>query len=385
MYNSNRIKSNFKEVVGFRASDSANTCLTDLNASLLTSESCLFVNDLSGVSVEIIDSSMGSDQTDINDYLEDVRESAIFEAMNSFIRHQKSKINTKELLSDFSIGVRAGNIRDYVVNRSRFVGYEIIPRESNSVMASLLQLGIHFSEPVTDFPIYFYTSSQFTAVASFLVTTTKTGSLEWVTLANEVSGSSSESCEVDMPDVVAEFISQNYGTGDSYYLGYYESDLILQSATCRAVKTNLPCSSCSGSKTKKSNKYISIKPFEVGTADLYASRELFNVDKVGFSSETYGLNMKMNVKCDLTSVMIQNKLMFASMIQFNMASKILWNAYNSPRLNATQSTKKDDFRLMAEKYEVTFEETLNSLEVDFSEIDKACMGKRNSTFAYVGV
>jgi len=385
MYNTNRILAEFKEIVGYRESANSSSCYTPLTTSLKESDSCKYVNDLSGVNMEVINQCYGSDYSSTNDYLLDVRHQSILSAMDEFIRNQKSNIKTKELLKNASLGITVDNIRDYVIPRNRFVGYEFRPKLSNSVSISLFQLGLQFSDPVTDFPIYFYCSSKLDPIEVFYVTTTNYG-MNWITLANTTSGSGSESasCEVQMDAVIAEYISETHNTGDRYWLGYYESDLALQNTpTVKAVKTNVPCQSCGGRSISYS-LYADIQPIEVSTG-LYQSREVFDADKVGYSSETFGMNLKLNVKCDYTSLILQNKLMFTDLILYKSASKILWDAYNSNRLNSTQNTKKEDFRLMAEKYQVDFEDCLKSLEVDFSCLDPACIGKRNSSFAYVGL
>ena len=382
MFNVNRVKTEFKTLVGWKQTAQTGSCFDNLSNDLKTSDSCIFVNDLPLVDIDVINDVYPKDYSDINDYLNDVRDDAILSGMNDFVNYQKTHIKTKELISNLSIGVTAGNIREYVVNRSRFVGYEITPRGSNSVMASLIQLGVHFDTAVTDMPIYFYTSSETDPIKTFMITTTKAGSLQWITLATDASASTSD-CQVDVADVVANYISENYGTGNRYFLGYYETDLTAQGA--RAVQTKMQCGNCGGSSVSRYDRFVTIHPIEVNAGSTFLSKELFNVDNAGTTSETYGLHLKMNIKCDLTSIIVQNKNMFAHLIRLKQAERVLWDAYNSNKLTSTHATKKADFRLMAEKYELNFKEHLKTLSIDFSGLDKQCIGEKSNVFTVMNL
>jgi hypothetical protein len=49
------------------------------------------------------------------------------------------------------------------------------------------------------------------------------------------------------------------------------------------------------------------------------------------------------------------------------------------------ASKKEDFRLMAEKYESDLGEVLKSLTVDFSNVDPICVGSKKSVFGLMNM
>ncbi len=383
MYNRNKAKEAFLTLVGYRETAQAGSdCYGTLTPSLKTSDSCLWINDLPMVTMELINEIYDEDYESVNDYLDDVREYAIFHALDKFVNHQKNSINTKELIHNLALGSRSNKRSDLITSRNRFVGYEITPKTSNSVSSELVQLGLNFNTSVTDLPIYFYSSSQIDPIDTFTVTTTGAG-LQWVTLANSTSGSGStsdNSCQVSIPEVLTEYISDSYGTGDRYFIGYYESDLNDQGA--KAIRGTTGCG-CTGTQSKYS-KWVTAQPVEVSVSDTFVSRESPDAEDFGVTSETYGLSVKINVKCDITSIMIQNKMMFANLVRYATASRILWGAYASNRLNAIKNVTKEDARLMAEKYEIDFENELKVLSIDFSGLDAQCIGKADNVFGIWG-
>lgn len=383
MYNKNKIKTQMLTLVGWRETAQAGTsCYGSLTTSLKTSDSILYINDLSKVTLELVNEIHDEDYANVNDYLDDVQEYGLFYALDKFINAQKNNVNTKELIHNLALGINGQDRSRTITPMNRFVGYEVTPRRSNSVEAEVYQLGLNFTGAVTDLNIYFYAGSQIDAVKVFQVTTAK-GGMNWISLATETSGSGSvsdNSTQVSIPEVLAQYISDENQVGDRYFIGYYETDLVAQGV--QAIKGNGGCG-CSASDSKYT-KWVTVQPIEVSSGDTFVTRDAFYPEKVGISGETFGLSVKINVKCSMTNIILQNKLMFANLMRFAIGSKILWDAYGSNRLNAVKNLSKEDARLMAEKYEVEFMEELKVLNIDFSDIDKECIGKANNVFGMFG-
>ena len=53
--------------------------------------------------------------------------------------------------------------------------------------------------------------------------------------------------------------------------------------------------------------------------------------------------------------------------------RLFWEAYNTDRINRVAFINKDDSRLMAEKLELDLAKELETLSMDFSQIDKVCL------------
>lgn len=350
MFDKSKITSCFTSLVGWRESAQAPLCYAALSPELTTSDSGLYVNDIAGMDLQLINEAIGKDENDVNDFLENISESCSIELVNDFTILQKEKLNTKALLSNFDTGIKLTDIRKKQTKRSRFVGYEICPTQSNSVKVTLQQLGVQF-DTLETLDVFFYASSQLQPLKQVSISNTKESSLEWLILT----------------DFIASYISE-YGAGDKYYIGYYEDDL-----TGQAIETFQLCGTCGNAPAKKYSPYASIRPIEIASGATYVDRTLFDVEQVGYTTSTFGLNLKINVECDISDVICENKQMLANSLQKKIAIRLFWEAYNSDRINRVAFINKEDSRLMAEKLELDLERELKTLSMDFSQIDKVCL------------
>ncbi len=383
MFNKARITQEFAGLVGFRKGNGS----TPIDAHLLESISGLYVNDISLVQLNLISQIIGSDESSISDYLKNVYSSEVLELLQSFIIFQKQKLFTKELLSNFDIGAKpqANNIRLKLIPNNRFVGIEIQPWRGNSINVSISALGLMFDGAVTDLPIYFYNSSQLNPVAVFNVTTTKAGSLEWIKTAQldqgSGSGSGAEEAKVQFDEFVAEFVSQNYATGARSFIGYYEADIVAQGVS--AIDTTLAygcvtCGSNSSNAMMDVKSYTKVMPFQFESGNCYISRELPDLQNIGWTNETFGISLKLNVKCDVTEVLVANKTIFASSIQKQVAKRILWDIVNSNELSGDIVVSSGKARLGHDKLVLELAEEMKALSIDFRQIDNACLPDRRN-------
>jgi len=363
MFNRSSITTCFTSLVGWRESVQAPACFSNLSAELTTSNSGLYVNDIAGMELQLINEAIGKDEADVNSYLENIHSSCAVELINDFTILQKEKLNTKSLLSNLDTGLKLVDIRKKVTKRSRFVGYEIRPKESNNIKVTLQELGVQFDTAET-IDIYFYASSQLDAVLTQSITNTKLSSLEWL----------------ELTDMVCSYISEDNGAGDRYYIGYYEDDL-----TGQAIETFQSCGTCGNSPTKKYNPYVGIRPIEVSSGETYLDKTIFDVNSVGYSTETFGLSLKINVECDVSNIICENTDMFANSLQKKIAIRLFWEAFNSDKINRVTFINKEDSRLMAEKLELDYENELNAVSVDFSSIDRVCLPCRRKSIRKVNL
>lgn len=351
MINRTEIESCFTSLVGWRESAQAPACFSNLSVELTTSDSGLYVNDVAGMNLQLINEVLGKDETSVNQFLEDMHNSCAIELINDFTINQRDKLNTKALLSNFNVGTKLADIRNKEPKRSRFVGFQIVPNASNSIKVELSQLGVQFDTNET-LDIYFYCSTDLNPVKQQTISNTKQSSIEWIALT----------------DFIADYISQTQGSGAEYYIGYYEDDL-----TGQAIETHLGCQTCGNAPRKLWSKYMQLVPIEVQSGDTFLSRELFDTEAVGHTTATHGLHLKVNVECDITDVVCQNRPLFANALQKKIAIRLFWEAYNSDRINRTTFINKEDARLMAEKLELDYKEELEILTIDFSMVDEVCL------------
>lgn len=377
------IKECFECLVGWKESDEAGDCYEALTPHLKHSDSGIYVNDLPAVKLEIINEMLGLDRTVVNDYLTDLYSDSSVKVVRSFVNAHKKYNYAKALLDNYDLGIYATNVRTPTPKRGRFVGFEITPKGGNSVNAQVMQIGGMFSEAQNGLTMYFYSSKQIDPILTFTANITKANSLNWFSLVtpDSNSGSSSDDCET-VTEIMAKYINKEYGHGSKYFIGYYEDDL---STNNKAIYTIANCFSGCNKASKTLNSYASVRPMEVPSGNTYQNRQLFDLDNIGYSNETKGLFLKVNVSCDISQIICDNKMLFADALRMQQAITILWDCYNSTALNKTMASKKEDFRLMAEKYETDLEEMLKSLTVDFSNVDPICVGYKKGVMGLMNL
>lgn len=350
MINRTTIQTCFTSLLGWRASTLQPTCFPVFSAELLASNSGLFINDIAGITPDMVNEIKSKDELSLNSYLEQLHKSCSIELINRYTIMLREKLTTKALLSNFNIGTRLGDINKITTKRGRFVGFEIKPKASTNIRIELTQIGVQF-DTAENITIYFYSSNQNDSIKTFTLGNTTLKGIEFFTLV----------------DFIASYISKN-SSGDTYYLGYYENDLI-----GNAVETFVQCGSCGNSPKKLWSRYMHIAPIEIQSGDTFVSRELPVVENAGRTTETFGLHLKVNATCDVTSVICDNKLLFSNALQKSIAIKIFWESFNSDKLNRKAFINKEDSRLMAEKLEMDLEEELKTIALDFSSVDEVCL------------
>lgn len=383
-----RITDCFTGLVGWRESARAGGCYDALTDLLKTSNSGVYFNGLPGISLELVNELLSKDYDAVNDYLTDVYNDAVVELCNKFASQQRNSNYTKALLSNYDMGVYAQNLRALGIKNNRFVGFEIRPHRSNSINAQIIQFGGMFNTVQTGLPLYLYSDKQLEPLFVWYVDITKTNSIIWF----DLNGDSSSSVGTTSWETVCEYINRDNGHDARYYLGYYEEDL-----TGRAINTEWPgwsggacAGGCGGSQYRQHNQYVTIQPCEVPAANCYVDRNIFDLDNVGFSSSTYGLFMKMNVVCDISEIICDNKLLFANVLQKAVGIRILMDVVNSNNKNSTIVNQKQNARDMAIKYEGELygyvqdgrfvKGEIEQISVDFSNIDPQCSGMKKAAF-----
>lgn len=379
-----QIKECFECLVGWKESAAAGTCYEELTDHLKHSDSSIYVNDLPGISLEYINEMLGKDQDSVNAYLSEVYADASVTVIRKFANAHRKNNYTKAVLENYDMGINlTRNIRTTQNKRNRFVGFEIVPHGSNSVNAQVMQIGGMFSAIQDSLTIYFYSSQQLEPLLTFNADINKASSLVWFDLTSPVSGSGSGSDDCDsLIEIIAKFINKDYGHGAKYYIGYYEADL---DENNYAIQTTAGCLSGCNQSSKKMNVYASVRPCIVESGHTYENRQLFDLDQVGYGSDTMGLYMKLNVTCDISQIICDNKMLFAEAHRLQQAITILWNCYNSTALNRLMGSKKEDFRLMAEKYDTDLNDVLKSLTVDFSNVDPICVGMKKAVMGLMNI
>ena len=337
-------------------------------AYLKTSQSGFYVNDLP-ISLELIDDAK-REQT-FNNYLVNVHRSETLKVINRFIDKQKKKLNSKELLSNLTM-IQQHNTRKNPISRTgRFVGYAITPRESKSINIQIKSIGIHGS--ATDsITLYLFDPEMTSAIQSKTINiTTDTA---WTTLDWDV-----------------EFDKSDGGAGSSYLIGYFESDL---SASLYEEDWG---DGQAHQALKITKHYAGLMPVRFTSSTLNGTNcpDMYYLEGAS-NCKTSGFNLRFNITCDITDVLVDNIDMFGEAIQYAVAVRIMSDALGSIGLNSTISSAQNraEFEQMKTDYEgmlyggyienVGYRRgIIDNLSLDFSELDAVCLKARNDRIGQV--
>jgi hypothetical protein len=338
-----------------------------LPSYLKTSNSGFYVNDLPGISLELIDDAKR--EKAFNDYVVDVHRAAIIEVVERFISRQKRHLNTKELLSNITM-IQGMNKLDHTITKNgRFIGYAITPRESKSLVVTIKSVGLQ-SSASESLTLYLYDPSKQAAVQSKTITCTgKT--INWTTLDWDI-----------------EFDDLTGSAGGTYLVGLFEDDL---SGSLYEQDWSTGQSHIS---MKITRHYAGLSPVRVRSSHLNGV-SLPNMEFIEgeLSCKTSGFNLRFNVKCDITDVLNDNITMFGEAVQMAVALRYLRDALANIGLNPTISSaqNREQFEQLATDYEgllyggyiedVGYRRgIIDNLSLDFSELDAVCLKERKESF-----
>lgn len=368
MFTINTIISEGSDLVGWRQSQKSGR--TTLNSNLTTSQTGIYVDALQGIDFDVIEDGLTEDYANVNDYLEAVHQDEIVNLMHQFTSNNKQKLKSRDLLNNFDVTNGVTDYTELETKNQRFVGWVIKPHFSNNIEVEITSLGLQLSDAQT-LKLYLYETSQQDPIETYEFSYTQPLSLQW----KDVSWTMS--------------YRGNYGTRQQYILGYYETDSDESRdypLTGEAVKFEFDCG-CGNSPKKYFGRYVEINPVEFPSADL-SGTTLPDLDDItgNYTSHSYGLYAKINVRCDITDVIVDNIDVFAKAYQYMIAVRILEDFLASKRINPTVDSRINrDFVEYAKNvhYNTLWGWTdstnryhrglMDDLSIDFSGIDNICL------------
>lgn len=334
-----------------------------------------YVNDLPGVNFEVISAALSNDAIGAKDYLNGVMTSELIEILDRFVNRVKNNYTSKELLSNQSIVSGVQSFNDKVTQNARFVGFWIRPHSSNNLNIQLTQLGFQSDAIQSNLKIYLYVTSQIEPLQTVTFNVNKASSLVWQ----------------DVTEWILRYESETTGTGQHYLLGYYENDpanVQPEQLQGQALFMQFDCN-CPGSAKKFTSPYMGILPIEIPNAYLNWNGSEYDIPLVDHlpnytTNQTYGLLAKVNVTCEISTVLCTNIQMFAEALNLAVAQRILYDAYASNRINSVTDSKREQDLSFAKKYDgklngyttpdgIKIKGVLDTLTIDFSALDKYCL------------
>lgn len=299
-------------------------------------------------------------------YLTDLRESVITQALNDIAELKKLNKVGKELISS-DIIQRSGFIKDLIPNNGRFVGIAFRPSRMLGVEVAVQRIALQLSHAQTsNFQLYVYHESSATPIQVYGLQTSNPNVWNWKDVNFEMTGD-------EMSGL--------------FYIGYYQDDL-----TGNAIKysklnwTTGYCGTCDGGvmreKYTKTSKFVGMRAFYVPAPALDPNREIFDPESVIFDDETnFGFNLHISTKCNVTSVICSNKMTLKNVLGYKMACKVLEEIKMSTQFNSIEEKVRmmiirdleGDSGTGLVTIPKKYENALKSANFDFSNISHFCL------------
>lgn len=314
-------------------------------------------------------------------YIEEITKQAIKETIQSFVNNKIISRETKNIFEHKTLFDGAGRLIDTVQSQKKLVGFEIVPLRSLGVTTKIEKIGIQTkNENAIFLTLYLFHSSKIAPLwqKTFTIKPSK-GNFNWF----------------NIEDCYLPYISQDTNSGGAFYLCYDQNGLDVQNATAiNFVRdwSREPCGTCNRGNLETYrliSKYLMISPFKTYAPSTFEQYpEMWDTPPIYTNTQNYGLNLELSIGCDLSDFMILQRANFATVIQKNVALKILkLLAYNpSVRVNRNQQNISQnsilyeidgntDGRQGGLKYEV--EQAFKAIEIDTKNIDRVCLCEHN--------
>jgi len=315
------------------------------------------------------------DNQDLEQYLLEKVSDGSVEIFNDLIQYRHLKEYGKTLLSKKQLLNKYGWLNDKIVNENRFVGYQIRLHTSTGLQAVIDEIGLQFSA-VESFKLYLFHSSKQDPIAEIDVVTTGNGQWDWSRASNELNA----------------FELENHNEG-VYLLGYYQDDLVGNAIN----NTNFDwdkgvCGSCNNSNYttwRAITEHFNVYPFYIPQGD-YTKGQVPDLNNVIYNkSESYGLNLRLSVVCDLTDFFITNKMAFKNLLSLKVVQMILKDMSFSMETNYIEERIKQliildlqgDVETKGKNLPKQYDDELKAVTYNISNINEKCLPCESDGYA----
>lgn len=327
MFDSLKLQEGWKNLIGWKNHYDL-TEIPALNPDLNITDTNEYYQDFHpAMRLDLISASLPENK-DLNEYLTEKVVTGVTQLGNQIFVEKKLNEFSRELLGNGNLINAHGWKNDVIINESRFVGIKIKTVSDIGIKTIINRIGFQFTEAQTDLNIYIYHSSRkeplqiipFTSITGF----------QWEWLDQKINLS-----------------FDNYNSsGGCFVVGYYQDDISGQAIQFKKLnwKTGY-CSSCNSgidrNRWGEINKYISAAPIYVPSASLETDKSMFDIDDAFMVYDNnFGINLNISAKCDLTTFLIDNKLIFKNALALKVTHLILNDMKFSQQINNIEESLK---------------------------------------------
>ena len=266
-----------------------------------------------------------------SDFLTRQMQAGVTQTVQTFLQMKGLLRETKDLLERRTFFDGAGRLNNVQPLQGNIVGMEINPVRSMGVTAKIERIGLQMTGATGSVRVYLFHSSQPDPIKVADLNFTKTnGGFQWF----------------DVKDWYMPYISDSNNSGGSWYLVYNQNDLPQGMMAVNATKdwSREPCMTCNPGSVagwRELTKYLLISPFKTHAYETFAQYpELWDVeDNIYTNTCNYGINVEVSVGCDLSDFIVEQRMMFATVLQRQVAVNLLRTMAMNPdvRVNRNQS------------------------------------------------
>jgi hypothetical protein len=306
---------------------------------------------------------------DFTEWLRDQTEAGIVDTIADWFNRKFRQRSIASLIERERLYDVTGSNEDDITNEAgKLVGIEFEVHRSRNAKAKLLEVSLQLTTNQS-LTISLWRTGDANAVKTTTLAYTGSGDRQWFTLTDwELEGEGAYILAYEMNDLTGNAINGAYDR-TANRAGYY----------------------------KKCTRYFKFMPFKVdivaggvGTDIIentlvVGGGNIFNTKNMEYTpSVNYGLNLSVNVVCDYTTFIVEQKDLFAKAVQLRVAMTLLRQmAYNaSARLNRSENNLNTEQIL----YEIDgnptgrntglgkdYEDALNGVQFDTTGVDKLCL------------
>ena len=319
----------------------------------------------------------------LSDFLRRLTRNAVHTAVQTFLQNKELARETRSLVERRTFFDGAARLKATIDNSHRIVGLEIVPERALGVTAKIERIGLQMVGGTGAVNIYLFHSSQNEPIKTATLNYTNTsGGFQWFTL----------------DDFYLPYLGPDTDAGGAWFLCYAQDELPAGMEALNVSKdwSAEPCQTCLGGSIegwKQLTKYLQVSPFAVREPDGWDG-EMFDIGRLAYTNtRNYGINAEITIGCDLTDFIIEQRGIFATVLQKQVAVSALRTLAMNPdvrvnrhQVNATRDSilyevdGNPQGRASGLAYELA--QAYKALAIDTQRLDRICLCENNHGVRY---
>lgn len=267
----------------------------------------------------------------ISEYLERLTRAGIAKTIQTFLQTKQLARETRDLFDRKTFFDGAAKLQATIRASHKLVGIELVPVRSMGVTMKIHKIGLQMIGATGKVKFYLFHSSQKAPVKTFeLDFTNEKGGFQWF----------------NVEDLYLPYISNGTDAGGAWFLCYDQDELPFGMEALNVSKdwSREPCGTCNiGSVEvwREMTKYLQASPFCANIPEGFSENpEMWDIEQTMYThTMNYGINCEFSIGCDLTDFIIEQRHIFANVVQRQVAVDALRTMAMNPsvRVNRNQS------------------------------------------------